>query len=116
MQVMMIPCDSFSHLRVGVFDGAHGEDITPPIEKGDPKTGWFILGMGAAQCITYEEADSEEPIPTVDRAVFVVFGRPKPEALAQVTQTDSGTPVVQEPETEAAADAPPPEPSEETKA
>lgn len=116
MQVMMIPCDSFSHIRVGVFDGAHGEDITPPIEKGDPKTGWFILGMGAAQCITYEEADSEEPIPTVDRAVFVVFGRPKPEALAQVTQTEPAPQAEQAAEPEAAAEAPATEPSEETKA
>lgn len=80
MQGVMIPFDAFEDMRIGVYDGAHGEPISPPLEKGEPKKGWYLIAIDFAQCMTVEAADGEdeEPQTEVDRALCILWARPKP--------------------------------------
>lgn len=105
MQVMMIPFDSFEDMRVGVYDGAHGEPITPPLEKGDPKRGWYLLAVDCAQSTLFEggEKEDDEPEAVTDRALFILWGRPKQSAVG-------GNPAPPEPEPKKEEE---PEPSED---
>jgi hypothetical protein len=123
----MIPFDSFSILRLGVYDGAHGEPIIPPYEKGEPKKGWYILDVGAAQCAAFEPPEDEEDDDDkeveadaiVDRAVFILWGVPKPTGpaakaaeVAPVPAPEDKEAVVAEVEPKVAEPEPAPEPTE----
>jgi hypothetical protein len=67
-----VPFDAFEELRTSVIDAGNGEPIEPPLEDGESRKGWYIVGFTASQSTVYsqkEEADALDLLAKVEEGI-----------------------------------------------